>query len=93
MGQNKICFTLPASDYEDMGVHTISPYKVLPHTVENHDSGRDKRNNPTKTVYAVYYQTLDGLTVGQLSGVMFCGVGGCETENRTRINWTMRCKK
>ena len=30
------------------------------HTVENHATGRDKRNNPTKTVYVVYYQTPDG---------------------------------
>lgn len=60
LGVKGIATIRPASDYEDMGVHTFSPYKVLPHTVENRATGRDKRNNPTKTVYVVYYQTSDG---------------------------------
>lgn len=60
LGVKGIATIRPASDYEDMGIHTFSPYKVLPHTVENHATGRDKRNNPTKTVYVVYYQTSDG---------------------------------
>lgn len=60
LGVKGIVTIRPASDYEDMGVHIFSPYKVLPHTVENHATGRDKRNNPTKTVYVVYYQTSDG---------------------------------
>ena len=50
----------PASSYEDMDVHTFSPYRVLPVSVENTSTGRDKRLNPKKTVYVVYYQTLDG---------------------------------
>ena len=60
LGVKGIATIRPASDYEDMGVHTFSPYKVLPYTVENRATGRDKRNNPTKTVYVVYYQTSDG---------------------------------
>ena len=43
----------PASDYEDMGVHTFFPYRVLPHSVENTSTGRDKRLYPAKTVYVV----------------------------------------
>lgn len=60
LGVKGIATIRPASDYEDMGVHTFSPYKVLPYTVENRATSRDKRNNPTKTVYVVYYQTSDG---------------------------------
>ena len=55
----RIAAIRPASDYEDMEIHTFFPYKVLPHTMENHATGRDKRNNPTKTVYVVYYQASD----------------------------------
>lgn len=50
----------PDSDYEDMGVHTFVPDRVLPVSVENTSTGRDKRLYPTKTVYVVYYQALDG---------------------------------
>ncbi len=60
LGVKGIVTIRPASDYEDMGVHTFFLYKVLPHTVENHATGQDKRNNPTKTMYVVYYQTSDG---------------------------------
>lgn len=50
----------PATDYTDTGVHTFVPYRVLPQTMENHATGRSKRNNPTKTIYVVHYHTLDG---------------------------------
>lgn len=60
VGVKGIATVRPASGYEDMGVHTFSPYQVLPVSVENTSTGRDKRLNPTKTVYVVYYQTLDG---------------------------------
>lgn len=60
LGVQGITAIRPASDYEDMGVHTFSPYRVLPHSVENTSTGRDKRLYPTKTVYVVYYQTSDG---------------------------------
>ena len=59
-GVKGIVAVRPASGYEDMGVHTFSPYRVLPVSVENTSTGRDKRLNPTKTVYVVYYQTSDG---------------------------------
>lgn len=52
---------LPASSYEDKGVHTFLPYRVLPVQVENTGAlGRDRRMNPTKTVYMVYYRAADG---------------------------------
>lgn len=60
LGVKGIANVRPASDYEDMGVHSFVPYRVLPITVENTSTGRDKRLNPIKTVYVVYYKTLDG---------------------------------
>lgn len=50
----------PASDYEDSGVYTFTPYDILPVQVKNNAAGRTQRNNPTRTVYMVYYQTTDG---------------------------------
>lgn len=50
----------PAADYEDNGVHTFAPYDILPVQVKNNATGRAQRNNPTRTVYMVYYQTTDG---------------------------------
>ncbi len=50
----------PAGSYEDKGVYTFSPYKVLPVQVQNTGSGRNSRMNPTKTVYMVYYQDVSG---------------------------------
>ena len=52
---------LPADSYEDRGVYTFSPYQVLPVQVQNTGaSGRDRRMNPTKTAYMVYYQDISG---------------------------------
>lgn len=52
---------VPADSYEDKGVYTFSPYQVLPVQVQNTGaSGRDRRMNPTKTVYMVYYRATDG---------------------------------
>ena len=51
----------PADSYEDGGVHDFSPYRVLPVQVRNTGaSGRDRRMNPTRTVWMVYYQATDG---------------------------------
>lgn len=51
----------PAEDYEDIGVRTFQPYDVLPVQVQNTGaSSRDRRMNPTKTVYMVYYRATDG---------------------------------
>ena len=51
----------PAKDYEDQGIHTFHPYDVLPVQVQNTGaSSRDRRMNPTKTVYMVYYRATDG---------------------------------
>ena len=48
-----------ASEYTDEGVYTFVPYHVSAITVENTSTGRDKRIHPTKTIYAVYYHTLE----------------------------------
>ena len=51
----------PAEDYEDQGIYTFQPYDVLPVQVQNTGaSSRDRRMNPTKTVYMVYYRATDG---------------------------------
>ncbi len=51
----------PADSYEDKGIYTFSPYQVLPVQVQNTGaSGRDRRMNPTRTVYMVYYRATDG---------------------------------
>ena len=51
----------PASDYEDQGVYTFLPYEVLPVQVKNTSaSSRDRRMNPTKTVYMVLYRDTSG---------------------------------
>lgn len=52
---------LPADSYEDKGVYTFSPYQVLPVQVQNTGaSGRNRRMNPTRTVYMVYYKDISG---------------------------------
>ena len=52
---------LPADSYEDKGVYTFSPYQVLPVQMQNTGaSGRDRRMNPTKTAYMVYYRDTSG---------------------------------
>lgn len=50
----------PAADYKDSGIHTFAPYDILPVQVKNNATGRAQRNNPTRTVYIVYYQATDG---------------------------------
>ena len=60
VGVKGIVTVRSASGYEDMGVHTFYPYQALPTSVENTSTGRDKRLNPTKTVYVIDYKTLDG---------------------------------
>ena len=52
---------LPANSYEDKGIYNFSPYQVLSIQVQNTGvSGRDRRMNPTKTVYMVYYRDTSG---------------------------------
>ena len=52
---------LPAENYEDKGVYTFSHYQLLPVQVKNTGaSGRNRRMNPTRTVYMVYYRAIDG---------------------------------
>lgn len=54
--------TIPsANSYEDGGTHSFEPYQVLPVQVQNTSAySRDRRMNPTKTVYMVYYRATDG---------------------------------
>lgn len=49
-----------AADLEDMGVHTFRPYQVLPYSVKNTGNTRNRRTNPTRTVYMVTYNADDG---------------------------------
>ncbi len=52
---------LPADSYKDEGVHTFSPYQVLPIQVKNTStSRRGRRINRTKTIYKIYYKATDG---------------------------------
>lgn len=51
----------PAGSYEDAGIYSFSPYQVLPVQVRNTSaSSRERRMNPTKTVYMVYYRSAGG---------------------------------
>lgn len=51
----------PAEDYEDQGVRSFAPYAVYPVQVQSTGAGgRDRRMNPTKTVYMIYYLATDG---------------------------------
>lgn len=59
-----------ADSYEDEGVHTFTPYDILPVQVKNNGIGRNRRMYPTKTVYMVYYRTTDG------SGYQWRAAGG-----------------
>ena len=43
--------------YQDQGVYTFLPYRVLPIQVKNTATGRNRRMNPVKTIYKVYYRT------------------------------------
>ncbi len=57
----KYLFEVRSADrYEDKGVYTFVPYQVLPVQVKNTGSGRNRRMNPTKTVYMVYYREASG---------------------------------
>ena len=50
----------PAENYEDRGVLTFKPYAVYPVQVKNTGSSHDRRMNPARTVYMVYYRATDG---------------------------------
>lgn len=58
LGLKGLPTVLPASDYEDMGTQTFSPYRVTPIQVKNTATGRNKRLKPTKTAYMVCYRAL-----------------------------------
>ena len=52
---------LPADSYEDKGIYTFSPRQVLPVQVKNKNAvGRNRRMNPTRTVYMVCYRDTGG---------------------------------
>lgn len=52
----KLAAVRDSGEYEDAGVMTFTPYQVLPAQVKKTSTGRDKRLNPTKTVYLIYYK-------------------------------------
>lgn len=45
-------------EYEDVGVISFAPYRVLPEQVKNY--GKNRRISSTRTVYMVYYQSTNG---------------------------------
>ena len=45
-----------SDEYEDKGIMTFEPYRVLPQSVRNTGNAYSRRTNPTKTVYMVYYR-------------------------------------
>lgn len=47
----------PVSAYEDKGVHSFMPVRVLPVRAANSSAGNSKQTGSTKLVYAVYYRT------------------------------------
>lgn len=50
-----------AGEYEDRGVISFAPHRVLPEQVKNTSgSSQDRRMNPTRTAYMVYYRATDG---------------------------------
>lgn len=52
---------LSADNYEDKGIYTFIPYQMLPVQVENTGAnGRNRRMNPVRTVYMVYYKDNKG---------------------------------
>ena len=51
----------PADGYKDRGIYTFVPYEVASEQVKNTSaSSRDRRMNPTKTAYMVYYRDTSG---------------------------------
>ena len=74
---------LPADSYEDKGVYTFSPYQVLPVQVQNMgSSGRDRRMNPTKTAYMVYYRDASGNGYQWSQQALTCELGQRSEERR-----------
>ncbi len=55
----QLCHLPDPGLYQDKGIYTFVPYQVLPIQVKNNTTGRNKRMNPTKTVYKVYYRTKE----------------------------------
>ena len=50
---------LPADSYTDRGVYTFAPYEVASEQVKNTSaSSRERRMNPTKTVYIICYRDI-----------------------------------
>ena len=61
LGIKNILTVLPASAYEDKGVHTFTPIEIYPVQKKNTSSyGRSRRMHPTVTVYKVRYEATDG---------------------------------
>ena len=52
---------LPADSYTDRGVYTFAPNEVASKQVKNTSaSSRERRMNPTKTVYIICYRDIGG---------------------------------
>ena len=51
----------PADGYKDRGIYTFAPHEVASEQVKNTSaSSRERRMNPTKTVYMVCYRDIGG---------------------------------
>ena len=60
VGIKNFVSTRPVDDYKDCGIHTFTPYDILPVQVKTSTTRRAQRNNRTRTDYIVYYKTTDG---------------------------------
>lgn len=79
LGLRGLAGVRPAAAYVDQGVHTFVPSAVYPVQVENHATGRDKRNHPTRTVYMVAYRATDG------SGYTYRSAAGAAEQTARQI--------
>ena len=68
----------PAAAYEDMGVHTFSPYQTYPTQVKNTAGGRQGRLHPTKTVWYTTGRRMDRGISGRMKS---------STETRRKRWW------
>lgn len=75
IGAQRFFAIRPATVYEDKGVYTFSPYRVLPTQVKNTAGGRQGRLHPTKTVYYLYYRETGGTGYKWKEEVSSRGVG------------------
>ena len=83
----------PADSYQDAGVHTFVAYRVLPSQVPNTGaSGRDRRMNPTKTIYKVHYLATDGSGYQWSEQVLTESIGQDMVDAETTVGAAYPCR-